>query len=71
METLETLPAQIGLFNYIVSFFTGRDPSTLRCRSGKKLAPWSIVIVDTDVDSLCDADMSTDIRSIPDYIYET
>lgn len=62
---------QIGLFNYIVSFFTGKDPSSFQMLGSVDLAPWSIVIVDTwmwtpFVMLICLAGL----RSIPDYIYE-
>jgi multiple sugar transport system permease protein len=62
---------QIGLFNYIVSFFTGVDPSSFEMLGSVTLAPWSIVIVDTwmwtpFVMLICLAGL----RSIPDYIYE-
>ncbi|WP_299735978.1 carbohydrate ABC transporter permease [uncultured Roseobacter sp.] len=62
---------QIGLFNYIVAFFTGRDPSSFEMLGSVDLAPWSIVIVDTwmwtpFVMLICLAGL----RSIPDYIYE-
>ncbi len=62
---------QIGLFNYIVGFFTGRDPSSFEMLGSVDLAPWSIVIVDTwmwtpFVMLICLAGL----RSIPDYIYE-
>ena len=62
---------QIGLFNYIVSFFTGRDPSSFEMLGQVNLAPWSIVIVDTwmwtpFVMLICLAGL----RSIPDYIDE-
>ncbi len=62
---------QIGLFNYIVSFFTGADPSSFEMLGQVNLAPWSIVIVDTwmwtpFVMLICLAGL----RSIPDYIYE-
>lgn len=62
---------QIGLFNYIVSFFTGADPSSFEMLGSVNLAPWSIVIVDTwmwtpFVMLICLAGL----RSIPDYIYE-
>ena len=62
---------QIGLFNYIVGFFTGRDPSSFEMLGEVDLAPWSIVIVDTwmwtpFVMLICLAGL----RSIPDYIYE-
>ena len=62
---------QIGLFNYIVSFFTGLDPSSFEMIGSVKLAPWAIVLVDTwmwtpYVMLICLAGL----RSIPDYIYE-
>lgn len=62
---------QIGLFNYIVGFFTGLDPSSFQMIGDVRLAPWSIVIVDTwmwtpYVALICLAGL----RSIPDYIYE-
>ena len=62
---------QIGLFNYIVSFFSGIDPSSFQMVGSVSLAPWSIVIVDTwmwtpFVMLICLAGL----RSIPDYIYE-
>ena len=62
---------QIGLFNYIVGFFTGQDPSSFEMLGQVNLAPWSIVIVDTwmwtpFVMLICLAGL----RSIPDYIYE-
>ncbi len=62
---------QIGLFNYIVSFFTGVDPSSFEMIGSVQLAPWAIVIVDTwmwtpFVMLICLAGL----RSIPDYIYE-
>jgi multiple sugar transport system permease protein len=62
---------QIGLFNYVVAFFTGIDPSSFSMIGDVRLAPWSIVIVDTwmwtpFVMLICLAGL----RSIPDYIYE-
>ncbi len=62
---------QIGLFNYVVAFLTGKDPSSFEMLGSVDLAPWSIVIVDTwmwtpFVMLICLAGM----RSIPDYIYE-
>ncbi|MBT6191445.1 MAG: sugar ABC transporter permease [Tateyamaria sp.] len=62
---------QIGLFNYVVSFFSGKDPSSFEMLGSVQLAPWSIVIVDTwmwtpFVMLICLAGL----RSIPDYIYE-
>lgn len=62
---------QIGLFNYIVTFFTGADPSSFSMIGDVQLAPWSIVIADTwmwtpFVMLICLAGL----RSIPDSIYE-
>jgi len=62
---------QIGLFNYVVAFFTGVDPGSFEMIGSVKLAPWSIIIVDTwmwtpFVMLICLAGL----RSIPDYIYE-
>ncbi|WP_050605965.1 carbohydrate ABC transporter permease [Ruegeria sp. 6PALISEP08] len=62
---------QIGLFNYIVSWFSGKDPSSFEMLGSVTLAPWAIVIVDTwmwtpFVMLICLAGL----RSIPDYIYE-
>lgn len=62
---------QIGLFNYVVTWFTGADPSSFEMVGSVDLAPWSIVIVDTwmwtpFVMLICLAGL----RSIPDYIYE-
>ena len=62
---------QIGLFNYIVGFFAGRDASSFQMLGDVDLAPWAIVIVDTwmwtpFVMLICLAGL----RSIPDYIYE-
>ncbi|MEM9013243.1 MAG: sugar ABC transporter permease [Pseudomonadota bacterium] len=62
---------QIGLFNYIVTFFTGADPSSFDMLGSVSLAPWSIVIVDTwmwtpFVMLICLAGL----RSIPQSIYE-
>jgi multiple sugar transport system permease protein len=69
---------QIGVFNYVVSFFTGIDPASfdmIGMMDGENgswsLAPWAIVIVDTwmwtpFVMLICLAGL----RSIPDYIYE-
>jgi len=60
---------QIGLFNYIIAFFTGADPSSFEMLGDVNLAPWSIVIVDTwmwtpYIMLICLAGL----RSIPDYI---
>ena len=62
---------QIGLFNYVVAFFTGVDPSSFPMIGSVSLAPWAIVIVDTwmwtpFVMLICLAGL----RSIPGYIYE-
>jgi len=62
---------QIGLFNTIIAFFTGVDPSSFEMLGSVNLAPWSIIIVDTwmwtpFVMLICLAGL----RSIPDYIYE-
>ena len=62
---------QIGLFNYIIAFFTGVEPSSFEMIGSVNLAPWSIIIVDTwmwtpYVMLICLAGL----RSIPDYIYE-
>jgi multiple sugar transport system permease protein len=62
---------QIGLFNYVVSFFSGVDPASFSMIGDVKLAPWTIVFVDVwmwtpYVMLICLAGL----RSIPDYIYE-
>ncbi len=62
---------QIGLFNHVVSFFSGIDPSSFSMIGDVHLAPWAIVIVDTwmwtpFVMLICLAGL----RSIPDSIYE-
>jgi multiple sugar transport system permease protein len=62
---------QIGLFNYVISFFSGVDPSSFTMIGSVELAPWAIVIVDTwmwtpFVMLICLAGL----RSIPDSIYE-
>jgi multiple sugar transport system permease protein len=62
---------QIGPFNYVVSFFTGLPPSSFEMIGSVKLAPWSIIIVDTwmwtpYVMLICLAGL----RSIPEYLYE-
>jgi multiple sugar transport system permease protein len=62
---------QIGLFNYIISFFTGIPPSSFQMTGDVALAPWSIIIVDTwmwtpYVMLICLAGL----RSIPEYLYE-
>jgi multiple sugar transport system permease protein len=62
---------QIGLFNYIVGFFSGVDPASFQMIGDVGLAPWTIVLVDTwmwtpYVMLICLAGL----RSIPDSIYE-
>jgi multiple sugar transport system permease protein len=62
---------QIGLFNYIVSFFTGIPSSAFQMLGDVTLSPWAIIIVDVwmwtpYVMLICLAGL----RSIPDYIYE-
>ncbi len=62
---------QTGLFNYVVSFFTGVDSSSFSMIGDVALAPWAIIIVDTwmwtpFVMLICLAGL----RSIPDYLYE-
>jgi multiple sugar transport system permease protein len=62
---------QIGIFNYIVAFLSGGDPSSFTMIGSVELAPWAIVIVDTwmwtpFVMLICLAGL----RSIPNYIYE-
>ncbi|MFL9896219.1 sugar ABC transporter permease [Paraburkholderia sp. RL17-383-BIF-A] len=65
------LQPQTGLFNDIVSFFTGIAPGSFQMIGDVSLAPWTIVMVDTwmwtpYVMLICLAGL----RSIPDYIYE-
>ena len=62
---------QIGLFNYVVAFFSGADPASFQMIGDVELAPWTIVLVDTwmwtpYVMLICLAGL----RSIPDSIYE-
>jgi multiple sugar transport system permease protein len=62
---------QIGLFNYVVSFFTGIPPSSFQMLGDVTLSSWAIVLVDTwmwtpYVMLICLAGL----RSIPDYLYE-
>ncbi|MFN4102274.1 MAG: carbohydrate ABC transporter permease, partial [Pararhodobacter sp.] len=62
---------QIGIFNYILGFFSGVDPRSFSMIGDVRLAPWAIVIVDTwmwtpFVMLICLAGL----RSIPDSIYE-
>ena len=65
------LQPQIGPFNYVISFFTGVPPQSFSMIGDVKLAPWTIVLVDSwmwtpYVMLICLAGL----RSIPDYIYE-
>ncbi len=62
---------QIGLFNYVIGFLTGVDPSSFSMIGDVNLAPWAIVIADTwmwtpFVMLICLAGL----RSIPDSLYE-
>ena len=62
---------QIGLFNYVITFFTGGNPADFSMIGNVNLAPWAIVIADTwmwtpFVMLICLAGL----RSIPDSIYE-
>ncbi len=62
---------QIGLFNYVVTFFTRGNAADFSMIGNVNLAPWAIVIVDTwmwtpFVMLICLAGL----RSIPDSIYE-
>jgi multiple sugar transport system permease protein len=62
---------QTGLFNAVISMFTGIPPSSFSMIGDVTLAPWSIVIVDVwmwtpYVMLICLAGL----RSIPGYIYE-
>src|SRR6056297_14104 len=62
---------QIGLFNYVVGFLTGTDPTSFSMIGDVNLAPWAIVIVDTWMWTpflmlICLAGL----RSIPGSIYE-
>jgi len=62
---------QVGLFNYVVSFFSGIPSSSFQMIGDVGLAPWTIVLVDTwmwtpYVMLICLAGL----RSIPDSIYE-
>jgi len=62
---------QIGLFNNVISFFTGVPAANFDMIGSVALAPWSIVIVDVwmwtpYVMLICLAGL----RSIPDYLYE-
>jgi multiple sugar transport system permease protein len=62
---------QIGPFNYVIGFLTGVAPTSFSMIGDVRLAPWTIVLVDTwqwtpYVMLICLAGL----RSIPDYIYE-
>mgnify|MGYP003640059074 FL=1 len=62
---------QIGLFNYVIAFFTGVDPASFSMIGDVNLAPWAIIIADTwmwtpFVMLICLAGL----RSIPNSIYE-
>jgi multiple sugar transport system permease protein len=62
---------QTGLFNYLVAFVSGVDPSSFQMIGDVPLAPWAIVLVDAwmwtpYVMLICLAGL----RSIPDSIYE-
>ena len=62
---------QIGLFNYVIAFLTGADPTSFSMIGDVTLAPWAIVIVDTwmwtpFVMLICLAGL----RSIPESIFE-
>ncbi|MFN4011677.1 MAG: carbohydrate ABC transporter permease [Pannonibacter sp.] len=62
---------QIGLFNYVIGYLSGVDPSSFSMIGDVALAPWAIVIVDTwmwtpFVMLICLAGL----RSIPESIYE-
>jgi len=62
---------QIGLFNYVVAWVSGADPTSFSMIGQVSLAPWAIVIVDTwmwtpFVMLICLAGL----RSIPTSIYE-
>src|SRR5262245_13409990 len=61
---------QIGLFNYLVSYFTSLPPSSFEMIGSVNLAPWSIIIVDTWMWTPYVMLSLAGLRSIPDYIYE-
>jgi len=62
---------QIGLFNYLVAFVSGVPPSSFEMVGSVKLAPWSIILVDTWMWTPYVAlIILAGLRSIPDYIYE-
>lgn len=65
------LQPQIGPFNYLISLLSGLAPSSFTMIGSVRLAPWTIVMVNTwmwtpYVMLICLAGL----RSIPDYIYE-
>ncbi len=65
------LQPQSGLFNSAIALLTGVNPSSFQMIGDVRLAPWSIIMVDTwmwtpYVMLICLAGL----RSIPDYIYE-
>jgi len=65
------LQPQIGPFNYFIGFFTGAPASSFTMIGSVKLAPWTIVMVNTwmwtpYVMLICLAGL----RSIPEFIYE-
>jgi multiple sugar transport system permease protein len=65
------LQPQIGPFNYVVGFLLGVPPTSFSMIGDVKLAPWTIVMVDSwmwtpYVMLICLAGL----RSIPNYIYE-
>jgi multiple sugar transport system permease protein len=65
------LQPQTGLFNDAIALVSGIDPASFQMIGDVKLAPWTIVMVDTwmwtpYVMLICLAGL----RSIPDYIYE-
>ncbi len=62
---------QIGGFNYVIAFLTGADPRSFQMIGDVRLAPWTIILVDTwmwtpYVMLICLAGL----RSIPEDIYE-
>ncbi|RCK43434.1 carbohydrate ABC transporter permease [Thalassospira profundimaris] len=62
---------QIGLFNYVIAFFSGADSASFSMIGDVDLAPWAIIIADTwmwtpFVMLICLAGL----RSIPNSIYE-
>ena len=61
---------QIGLFNYVVAFLTGRSASSFQMLGDVTLSPWAIVIVDAWMWTPYVMLILAGLRSIPDYIYE-